>query len=524
MNPAGFEGGDMQRSVRSWFVLLWTIGVILTPLAWAAAPNQAERVTEAPSGEDRLTAQMHRLGSDELMQTVRELCDPKYGGRLAGTPGYDAAARWAADRLREWDYRPGGEDGRWTQEFHNPYTLVMDAGDLALRLSAGADSWIEKAYRYEDEYYPGATSGTGEVTAEVIYVGYGITAPELGYDDYAGVDVRGKIVLVEVEAPVSPDAGADDFLKWRPYTFHQYKVANAWNHGAAGMLYHYHIVNPNCTYIPGLGLTYVGRAVVNDLFVGTGREWPGTVADIRKELRPASFATGKTVRMRNRTEHHPAGVGRSVIGWLEGSDPARRHETVVLTAHLDFLGRNPELLMGANDNASGVAVVLAVARELAQAPVPPERSVVVVLFGAEEQGVRGSEFYLEHPRFPLAQTVACLNFDGVGVGEEIRITAGLNYPKLWDYFDRANGRWVHRVCKPSQTANLGRPRLDAAHFLKAGIPTLSFSTGGGTAGGPPTYHTTRDRPEILNPEIMEDLARVVFRGLVELAADDRPLH
>ena len=514
----------MQRSVRSWLILLGTIGIILTQLVWAAAPCPATQTTGAPSVENQLIALTHRMGSDELMGTVRELCDPKYDGRLTGTPGYDAAARWVTERLREWGYRPGGEDGRWTQEFHNPYTLVMDTGELALRLPAGADSWIEKRYRYEDEYYPGATSGTGEVTAEVIYVGFGISAPELGYDDYAGVDVRGKIVLVEVEAPVSPDAGADAFLKWRPYTFHQYKVANAWNHGAAGMRYHYHIVNPNCAYIPGLGLTYVSRAVVDDLFAGTGRDWKGTVAGIRNDLQPASYATGKTVRMRNCTEHHPAGVGRSVIGWLEGSDPARRHEIVVLTAHLDFLGRNPELLVGANDNASGVAVVLAVARALAQSPVPPERSVVIILFGAEEQGVRGSEFYLEQPLFPLAQTVACLNFDGVGVGEEIRVLAGLNFPKLWDYFDRANGRWVHRVCQPSQTANLGRQRLDAAHFLKAGIPTLSFSTGGGPEGGPPTYHTTRDRPEILNPEIMEDLARVVFRGLVELAADDRPLH
>ncbi len=513
----------MQRRGRSWLVLLWTLGIILTQPAWAAAPSQAEQTIGTPSAEDQLIATMHRIGSDELMGTVRELCDPKYDGRLAGTPGYDAAAEWVADRLRAWGYRPGGEDGRWTQDFHNPYTRVMERGVLALRLPAGADGWIEKVYRYEDEYYPGATSGTGEVTAEVIYAGYGITAPELGYDDYAGLDVRGKIVLVEVEAPVAPGAGADAFLKWRPYSFHQYKVANAWNHGAAGMLYHYHIVNPNCAYIPGLGLTYVSRTVVDDLFAGTGREWKRTVAGIRKDLRPASFATGKTVRMRNRTERHPAGVGRTVAGWLEGADPARRHETIVVTAHLDFLGRNPELLVGANDNASGVAVILAVARALAQSPVPPQRSVAFIFFGAEEQGVRGSEFYLEQPLFPPAQTVACLNFDGVGVGEEIRVLAGLNFPKLWDYFDRANGRWVHRNCQPSQTANLGRPRLDAARFLKAGIPTLSFSTGGGPEGGPPTYHTTRDRPEILNPEIMEDLARITFRGLVELAADDRPL-
>jgi hypothetical protein len=96
---------------------------------------------------------------------------------------------------------------------------------------------------------PGSTSGNGEVTAEVVYAGYGITAPELGYDDYAGIDVKGKIILIEREAPVSPDAGAEKFNPWYNYSFHQTKLENAVKHGAAGMLYNYGpISNPNNAY------------------------------------------------------------------------------------------------------------------------------------------------------------------------------------------------------------------------------------------------------------------------------------
>ena len=92
----------------------------------------------------------------------------------------------------------------------------------------------------------------------MVYVGYGISAPELNFDEYRGLDVRGKIVLVEVEVPLDPGKQAAEFAKWRPYSFHQYKVQNAKDHGAAGMLYHYHIANPNCLYIKDFILTYVG--------------------------------------------------------------------------------------------------------------------------------------------------------------------------------------------------------------------------------------------------------------------------
>jgi Zn-dependent M28 family amino/carboxypeptidase len=162
-------------------------------------------------------------------------------------------------------------------------------------------------------------------------------------------------------------------------------------------------------------------------------------------------------------------------------------------------------------------VALAVAEALSKAGVPLKRSIVINLFGAEEQGVKGSEYYVAHPFIPNAKVVAFLNLESVGRGERIGVGSGRNYPQIYEVMERINARYLHRPISASQNANLARPRQDAAHFLWANIPTVSI----GTSGAPPlpyaSYHTTKDRWETLTPEIMEDLARLVFLSTVELA-------
>ncbi len=375
----------------------------------------------------------------------------------------------------------------------------------------------KKSYESEKDFFAGSTSGSGEVSAEVIYVGYGISAPELGFDEYAGMDVKGKIVLMEVEVPVDPGKQPALFAKWRPYSFHQYKMKNARAHGAAGVLYNYPIVNPNCAYIAGLLWTAVGEKVVGDIFPGGGREHARVVRAIRKKLRPRSFATGRTVTMKNVTEHHGEGVGRNVIAYLPGSDPALKMETVILAAHLDHLGLNPSLMPGANDNASGVAVAMAVARALAAFELRPQRTVAFLFFGAEEQGVLGSEFYLLHVPAPLKKAKAVINLDGVGRGKKIYALAAKNYPSLWKFFAQANRALVKADVGREYFHNRARPRLDAARFMWAGIPTVSFSAGGAPELPYPTYHTRRDAPDILTPAIMVGLGKLIFAAVADLA-------
>ncbi len=476
------------------------------------------REAAGPQGDERLLAAMHRISSHTLFGYVREMTDPKYKGRLTGTPEYDAVAEWTARLMAGWGIKPAGDEGGWLQKFPNPYTLVLPGGEYVLQVPVPGGGTVERPYVLEEEFFPGSTSDTGTITAEVVYVGYGITAPELGYDDYAGVDVKGKIVLMEPEAPVAPnDPDVERFKAWRPYSFHDYKARNAARHGAAGVLYNYHIANPNVVFIKGLGFTAIGARAVADLFAGSGKDRAEVVQRIRSTLKPASFALGRTVRMKNVTEHHPEGIGSNVIGWLEGSDPALKQEAIVIGAHLDHLGPNPELMPGAHDNASGVAVMLGVAEALATAGIPLRRSVIFIAFGAEEQGVKGSEYYVAHPFIPHAKTVAMLNLESVGRGEAIVAGSAKDFPKLWEVVDRVNQACVHRPLRATSNPNLARPRQDAAHFLWAGVPTISF----GTAGAKPlpyaTYHTTRDNLDLITPEIMEDLARLVFLATVDLA-------
>lgn len=460
---------------------------------------------------------MHSISSHDLLEQVRELCSEKYGGRLTGSPGYNAAARWVSGRLKEMGIKPGGDNHTYLQCFPNPYTRVFEGSRAVLHLPVERDQTILKPYIYEKDYIPGSTSGSGEVTAEVVYVGYGISAPELGFDEYRGVDVRGKIVLMEPEVPVSPEREPETFKKWRPYSFHRYKVQNARDHGAAGMLYNYHIANPNCLYIKDFILTYAGPTIVKDLFTGTGYTHEGVTKKIRQQRISQSFATGKTMTLVNRTEHHPEGIASNVVGILEGQDPRLKKQAIIIGAHLDHVGRNHLLMPGANDNASGVSVVLGVANALASISPGLKRSIVFILFGAEEQGIKGSEYYLKHPLVPNNRVIAFINLDGVGRGRKIEALAALNHPKIWTYFKTANDRFVHRDVIPFYFHNRARPRLDAARFMWAGIPTLSFSSYGADPLPYAIYHRTKDTPAVITPEIMEDLARIIFLAVAEIA-------
>ena len=499
---------------------------LIAVLALAAAGLQAQPVRPAaapPTEEAKLLAAMHLIQSQPLYNYVAELVSEKYGGRLTGTKEYEACVAWVESLLKGWGVQPGGENGTYRQLFPNPYTVVFPGGVCEMSIPAGKDGVIKKSYQYEDEFIPGGTTGTGKVTAEVVYVGYGITAPELGYDDYKGVDVKGKIVLMESEVPVAPmGKTAEAFKGWRPYSFHQYKIKNAAAHGAAGLIYNYGpIGNPNSAYVEGFVYHHVGKAVVADVFAGTGRGHDDLVAKIRKELKPQSFATGKTMTISNRSEHHPDGVGINLLGKIEGTDPALKDEVIIVGGHLDHLGRLWKLLPGANDNATAVAVTLGVAEAMAKCAVKPKRTVVFFFFGSEEQsedqGTEGSHYYTEHPIYPLDKTAVFINMEGPGSGDRIGASGGTNYPAFWKFVEKANAGYIHRGLSTYPASYPARPREDAAWFFWKGVPSLTFGADGGPEPPYATYHNTRDNLDLITPEIMEDLAQLLFMTIMDIS-------
>jgi len=461
---------------------------------------------------DHVLSAMHSISSHDLIEYVKIQCDEKYAGRLTGTAGYQECAEWLASMFRDWGLTPAGEKGTWFQWFDIPYTLVYPDCGVSLHLKQGKEGTILKNYKYVSEYMPGSTSGSGEVTAEVVYAGYGITATEIGYDDYAGIDVRGKIILIEPEAPVSPGAGTEKLTPWFEHSFHQTKLKNAVKHGAVGMLYNDGpIANPNNAYNKDFVYVHIGSEAVNDIFTGTGRSHDEVIASVRENLKPSSFNTGKTVTIKMTTEHFPDGRGSNIIGLLKEIDPVLSNEVIIIGAHLDHLGRCYEIIPGANDNASAVAVMMGVAKALTESNIKLKRSVLFLSFGAEEQGIIGSKAYLENPAFPLEKSIL-LNMDGVGIGHAINANAGSNFPELWKFVEEANGKYIHRQLSTNHFSNLGRPRLDAARFLSAGVPSLSFAT----YGSANNYHLPGDNIDIIKPEIMEDMARLLFMTVVNM--------
>jgi hypothetical protein len=499
----------------------WITSVLLV-LAFTGAGlhSQATRQAAAPATDEaKILEAMHLIQSQPLYNYVAELVSEKYGGRLTGTKEYEACVAWVESLLKGWGVEPGGDNGTYRQLYPNPYTIVFPGGVCEMQIPAGKGGVVKKPYKYDTEFIPGGTSASGEVTAEVVYVGYGITAPELGYDDYKGIDVKGKIVLMEPEVPVAPvEKTLELFKKWRPYSFHQYKLKNAADHGAMGMIYNYGpIGNPNNAYIEGFVYHHVGEAVVEDVFAGTGRVHKETLDRIRKELKPQSFATGKTMTISNKTEHHPEGVGINLIGKITGTDPQLNDEVIIVGGHLDHLGRMWALLPGANDNATAVAVGLGVAEAMAKCAVKPKRTVVFFFFGSEEQAVEGSHYYTEHPIYPLEKTAVFINMEGPGIGDKISASGGTTFPKFWEFVEKANKGFVHRVLNTRAADYPARPRQDSAWFFWKGVPSLTFGAYGGPRLPFSTYHNTRDSLELVTPEIMEDFAQLLFMAIMDMS-------
>jgi hypothetical protein len=484
--------------------------------------TQAEK-SPTPSKEEMLLDAMHSISSHSLFDYIKEMCSEKYTGRLTGTEGYNKSADWVSKFMNKWGVKPGGDNDTYFQDFPNPYTLVFEGSKAILHIPYKRNVSINKHYQFQTDFLPGSTSGTGKVKAEVVYVGYGITAPELNFDEYKGLNVKGKIVLVETEVPVSPSKEPEEFKKWRSYSFHQYKVENAKAHGAAGMIYYYHIANPNCKYIEDLILTYIGKPIVEDIFLGTRKVHKKVKDKIIKTRKPQSFRTRKQMTIENITKHHPEGIARNVLGYIEGSDPILKKDVIAIGGHLDHLGLNHLMMPGANDNASGIAVMLGIAKAINKSGLKPKRSILFTFFGAEEQGVKGSEYFLKNPTLPDHKIISYINLDGVGRGTKIFGLAGKNYPKLWNYFETANKKYIHRILKSSSFHNRARPRLDAAHFMWSNIPSISFSSYGAEKLPYAIYHKTLDNPDIITPEIMEDLAQLIFLSVMELAQSSDPV-
>jgi len=476
---------------------------------------QSQDVTEAV-----LLKQFHTIHSEEMMTWLEKLCSPEFNGRLTGTPEFMATADWVAGKLKEWGLKPVGDNGTYFQGFDFPYTVINDPGSLSLNLPQADGSVIKKNYSYPDEYYPGMNSGNGEITAEVVFVGFGVSAPELNYDDYKGIDVKGKIVLMNRDVPYG-DPRNPEYKKWVGYCYHQYKLQNAVKHGAAGMLYiDGAAANPNIAYDPSIIVCGIGPQPLVDIFAGLRSTNKDIVEKIIKTFKPASFNTGKSVTIKANTSRHPEGKACSVLGMIEGSDPVLKNEVIIIGGHLDAVGNAGRVVNGALDNGSGVIDIMGAAKAMAQSGIQLKRSVLFLFIGGEEVGLIGSKVYTEKPVFPKEKTITFINLDMVGNGTGLAVSAGSTYKEYLTYFEQANTKYIHRTMQtsaPVPGAYFGRPRSDGVVFSMAGYKTMSLGTTDGTKKV--FYHLPGDDPDAVTIDIMEDISKLIYVALINMAND-----
>ena len=470
--------------------------------------------------ETKLLKYFHTISSEEMMTWVEKLCSPEFNGRLTGTPEFIASAGWVAGKLKEWNIKPAGDNGTYFQWFDLPYTVVNDIGSLTLNIKPGDGTVIKKNYMYPDEYYPGMNSGSGEITADVVFVGYGVSAPELNYDDYQGIDVKGKIVLVNRDVPYT-DPRNPEYKKWVGYCYHQYKLENAVKHGAKGFLYiDGTSANPNISYDPSIIVCGIGAQPLADIFAGLNKSNKELVESMIKTLKPASFNTGKTVTIKANTTRHPEGKGCNVIGIIEGTDPVLKNEVIIIGGHLDAVGKAGKVVNGALDNASGIVDIMGAAKAMAQSGIPVKRTVMFLFIGGEENGLLGSKLYVEKPSFPKEKTVVFINLDMVGNGTGLAVSAGSPYKGLLSYFEQANSKYIHRPIRTSAPVPgeyYGRPRSDGVVFSQKGYRTMSLGTTDGVKKV--FYHLPGDDPDAITIEIMEDVAKMIYLALINISND-----
>ena len=488
---------------HNFFVISLLISVFTALMMTSCAVGVKKEIELTEEEKTQMDRLFDSISGEKLLDYVKKLSSKTYSGRLTGTPEFKACANWVASLFEEWGLMPKGDDNTYLQSFPNPYTIVFVGGELSYTYRSGGQQ-KKKKYAYEKEYFPGSQSGDGTLTAEVVYVGYGITAPEMEYDDYARVNVKGKIVLVDPDAPVSPETDPDPYKDWRPYSFNQYKIKMAVAHGAKGILFNDLSVNPDIDHVHRFMVAQVGDAVVKDLFAGSGKTHRENLEKIKTTLQPQSFRTRKVFTIKNFTEHHPKGIGYNVIGQIQGIDPLLKDEAIILGANLDHLGFCYEIMPGANDNASGVAVLLGVAEALAKSPVKPKRSVLFIALGSKEQAFMGAQTYLKKPALPKNKTVAYFNMSRVGSGDKAHALGALDYPELLKYI---------QGLETLPYSNLGRPRLDSDLFLSKGIPSISITV----TGAPSHVRTRQDTADTITPSTMEKLSKILYRAILDMA-------
>ena len=491
----------------------WVRGLVASGLAAGALASGGRAAVPPDLAQARSVAVEH-IRPDHLLSNIKTLASDEFAGRAPASVGEERTVGFLVEQFKALGLEPGNPDGSFLENVPlmgvtGEPTVTIRAGGKPLDLVIPRDC-IASSVRFVPEV-------TLE-NSEMVFVGYGVVAPEYGWDDYKGVDVRGKTIVMLVGDPPVPDPADPSRLDekvfhGRAMTYYgrwTYKYEIAAAKGAAAALivhetgpagYPYLVLvashtqeafelqsaSRNLDRVAVQGWLTAPKA--SELFAACGKRFETLKQTaVRRDFKPVPLEATASFRIHNQLR--PV-ASRNVIAKLEGTDPALRHEYVVYSAHWDHLGRNEKLVgdqvfNGALDNASGTAGLLELAAAFTKLTPAPKRTVLFLSVTAEEKGLLGAKHYAEHPLYPLERTLANINMDGINPWGRTRDVEVIGYGQstledLLEEAARASGRTVTADSGPEK----GRfYRSDHFEFAKQGVPGLYLKGGIDLVGQP----------------------------------------
>lgn len=533
-----------------------TLTLLLALSISACSDDSSEPVRLDTAG---VATALAAVGPEMIEEHMQVLAHDSLSGRAPGTPGYSGGAGYAEEQLRSLGLQPAGPGGSWRQEVPlRQSTVIEQESSLSVSTPVGTQSMT-----YDDDFYLGADPLRERVEidgAEVVFVGFGVSAPDLGYDDYADADVDGKVVMFLSGAPASFPSNERAY-----YSSGATKVSEAISRGAIGSMTFWAPDDPRLrwdvnaarskrgsfAWLDGdgapnrgepqmLGSASLNHSAVDALFEGASVSLETAIATAQAGT-PQAILLESRVSMTTSTSH------RNVDSWnvlakLEGSDPDLKDEYVTYVAHVDHFGLGVEvdgddIYNGAHDNASGTAIVLEIARAFATLPEPPRRSVLFMIVTAEEWGLLGSDYFVHNPTVAASSLVANFSLDMPFLFHPLRdiVPYGSEHSSMGASVTQAAehmGIGIGPDPIPEQVLFI---RSDHFSFIRQGIPALfiksGFETGDDRDGGAMNtafrqerYHTPfDDMSQDFDFGAGADHARVNFlTGYIIAQEEDRP--
>jgi len=457
--------------------------------------------------DERLQPALEAITPDGLLAHIKVLASDEFEGRAPGSKGEDLSVKYITDQFEKIGLKPGNPHGTYTQEV--PLAGIQSEPQMSFIIG---DKTMD--LKYPDDFVASSARLQPEIKIDksgLVFVGYGVVAPEYGWDDYKNVDVKGKTLLMLIGDPPVPDpkdhSKLDDrTFKGKAMTYYgrwTYKYEIAAQKGAAAAIiihetepaaYPWQVVksswskenfeldNPNKNMDAVSARSWITLDVAKKLFADSGQDFDALKKSaIAKNFRPVALNAKANVDIKQRVR---AFKSHNVIGKLEGSDPKLSGEYVIYTAHWDHLGRHPELqgdqiFNGAIDNASGVAGVIEISGAFSKINPAPKRSVLFMATTAEEAGLLGAKYYAEHPLYPLEKTLADINLDTLNVWGKARDIEDLSlgFSTLDDLLAAAAKQQGRKVIPGTRPEKGMIYRADNFEFSKAGLPSLYIGKG-----------------------------------------------